>query len=163
MPGEIKKGRGALIGNAGEYAVMSELLRRGWIAALAPRNAPDFDIMATDREVDVRIPVKTKSAHYEAWQWMSKNDGTAIRHLGYPNDFFVLLDLRPETTRNDYYILPTETLSKILNDDFEVWKATPGVRGRPHDPAKKHRGLSVRKHKTQLEQYREAWHLLSHN
>jgi len=47
MSGKIKKGLGTLIGNAGEYYVMAELLKRDVIAALAPRNAPGFDILAT--------------------------------------------------------------------------------------------------------------------
>ena len=38
MPGKIKSGEGTLIGNAGEYYVVAELLRQGKIAALAPRN-----------------------------------------------------------------------------------------------------------------------------
>jgi hypothetical protein len=47
MKGRIKAGEGVLIGNAGEYYVVAELLKRGIIAALAPRNAPSFDILAT--------------------------------------------------------------------------------------------------------------------
>ena len=47
MAGRIKSGEGTLIGNAGEFYVAAELLKRGVIAALAPRNAPTFDILAT--------------------------------------------------------------------------------------------------------------------
>jgi len=38
----------ALIRPAGEHYVMSELLRRGYIAALAPRGVPNADIVVTD-------------------------------------------------------------------------------------------------------------------
>ena len=34
-----------IIGAAGEYHVLSQLLRRGWIAALAPDGAPNMDIL----------------------------------------------------------------------------------------------------------------------
>ena len=37
-----------IIGAAGEYHVLSQLLRRGWIAALAPDGAPNMDILVTD-------------------------------------------------------------------------------------------------------------------
>jgi hypothetical protein len=37
--GKIKAGEGTLIGNAGEYYVVAELLKRSVIAALALRNA----------------------------------------------------------------------------------------------------------------------------
>ncbi|MFP4642305.1 MAG: hypothetical protein ACLFPU_09060 [Dehalococcoidia bacterium] len=36
MTGRIKAGKGSLIGDAGEYYVMAELLKQGIIAALAP-------------------------------------------------------------------------------------------------------------------------------
>jgi hypothetical protein len=42
----------SLIGNAGEYYVVAELLKRGVIAALAPRNAPAFDILATRETIE---------------------------------------------------------------------------------------------------------------
>ena len=39
-----------LLGAAGEHYVMSELLRRGYIAALAPQGVPNADIVVTDVE-----------------------------------------------------------------------------------------------------------------
>jgi len=46
VTGPIKTGRGPLIGDAGEHFVVAELLRRGWLAALAPRNSTAFDAPA---------------------------------------------------------------------------------------------------------------------
>jgi hypothetical protein len=160
LPGNIKEGKGTLIGNAGEYGVMAELLKRGWIAALTPRNAPDFDIMATDGQSDVRIRVKTKSHKFDTWQWRAKKDGTVIKHASDTRDFVVLVDLREGTIRNDYYILPTHELSQRLIDDFAQWIATPGVRGQQHDPENQHRILSLRRYKERLEPNKEAWDLL---
>jgi hypothetical protein len=37
-----------LLGAAGEYYVMAELLRRGFIAALAPQGVPNSDIVVTN-------------------------------------------------------------------------------------------------------------------
>ncbi len=53
--GRIKAGLGTLIGNAGEFYVMAELLKRGVVAALAPRNAPGFDVLATKGSLTARI------------------------------------------------------------------------------------------------------------
>jgi hypothetical protein len=39
-----------LLGAAGEYHVIAELLRRGYIAALAPQGVPNADIVVTDIE-----------------------------------------------------------------------------------------------------------------
>jgi hypothetical protein len=156
LPGEIKAGRGTLIGNAGEYGVMAELLKRDWIAALAPRNARDFDIMATNGELDVHIRVKTKSAHYDGFHWAAKKDGTIIKGLG-KRDYTVLVDLHPGNERNDYYIVPTPELAKLLKDDFDLCVATPGKKGQPHDPHNRVIILSLGKHSERLESYKEAW------
>lgn len=64
MAGRIKSGEGTLIGNAGEFYVAAELLKRGVIAAPAPRNTPAFDILAAKGKKTVRVRVKTKSAEY---------------------------------------------------------------------------------------------------
>src|SRR3972149_5372159 len=77
MGGRIKRGEGTLIGDAGEFAVMSELLKQGVMAALAPRNAPWFDILATNGQKTVRIRVKTKSIEYDGWQWNVLKDDFA--------------------------------------------------------------------------------------
>jgi hypothetical protein len=39
----------AILGAAGEHYVMSRLLMRGMIAALAPVNAPNADIVVTNK------------------------------------------------------------------------------------------------------------------
>jgi len=64
MSGKIKAGEGGLIGNAGEFYVMAELLKRGVIAGLTPRNARAFDILATKDNKTVKIRVKTKSQEF---------------------------------------------------------------------------------------------------
>ena len=66
--GRIKAGEGSLIGNRGESYVVAELLKRVVIAALAPRNTPAFDILATKNDQTGRIRVKTKSKGYPNWQ-----------------------------------------------------------------------------------------------
>ena len=38
----------SLLGAAGEHYVLSQLLRRGYIAALAPQGVPNADIVITD-------------------------------------------------------------------------------------------------------------------
>jgi Holliday junction resolvase-like predicted endonuclease len=78
MAGRIKSGEGTLIGNAGEYFVVAELLKQGVIAALAPRNAPAFDILATNQDKTVRIRVKTKTEEYDVWQWSAKKMGASF-------------------------------------------------------------------------------------
>jgi hypothetical protein len=159
-PGKIKSGQGTLIGNAGEYYVTAELLKRGVIAALAPRNAPAFDILATKLDKTVRIRVKTKSAEYDAWQWMAKKDGIIFRHLHPEDDFTVLVNLTSETRDMEYFVIPTQALNQWLADDFETWVNTPGKNGRPHATDSAKRNLRYRKFAERLAPYKSKWELL---
>src|SRR4030042_4746474 len=160
MPGRIKSGEGTLIGNAGEFYVAAELLKRGIIAALTPRNAPAFDILATNGGKTVRVRVKTKSAEYTDWQWLTKKDGSIFRDLSNNGDFTVLVNLTPETKDLAFYVLPTALLHQWLADDFDAWVKAPPKRDKPHDLKNKKRHLSYPKFTTQLAPYLNNWEIL---
>ena len=160
MKGRIKAGEGALIGNAGEYYVMAELLKRGIIAALAPRNAPSFDILATRKNQTVKIRVKTKSQEYPIWQYSAKKDGSIFRDLSKHRDFTVLVDLAVATKDLKFYIVSTYRINKWLNKDFEDWVNTPGKNNRPHNPENKKRNLSQEKYAQELGKCLDKWEKL---
>ena len=158
--GRIKAGEGTLIGNAGEYYVVAELLKRGIIAALAPRNAPAFDVLATKGHYTARIRVKTKSEQFDSWRWSAKPDGTIFRDLHDASDFTVLVNLTRETKDLAFFIVPTRLVHQWLVTRFTAWVNKPGKNGRPHNPANRIRGLSYRGHAELLESHRDAWNLL---
>ena len=160
MKGRIKAGEGALIGNAGEYYVMAELLKRGIIAALAPRNAPSFDILATRGNRTVRIRVKTKSQEYPIWQYSVKKDGSIFRDLSEDEDFTFLVDLAMETKDLKFYIVPTCRINVLLKKDFEEWVNTPGKNNQLHNPENKKRNLSQEKYAQELSKYLNQWEKL---
>lgn len=156
-PGKIKAGQGTLIGNAGEYYVMAELLKRGVVAGLMPRNAPSFDILATSGDRTVRIRVKTKSAQYDNWRWIVKKDKTLFRELSRNGDFTVLVNPADDTKDLEFFVVPTHVLSKWLCDGFEEWRSTPGKNGRQRDPENPMRALYFSHEAKRLEPYRNAW------
>lgn len=158
--GRIKAGEGALIGNAGEFYVVAELLKRGLIAALVPRNTPAFDVLATRGGQTARIRVKTKTEDYDVWQWVAKKDGTIFRALSDECDFSVLVNLAMESNDLRFYVVPTATVDKWLKDDFANWLDTPGKNGRAHSPANTKRHLSEKKRSVDLARYLGAWDLL---
>lgn len=160
MSGKIKAGKGTLIGNAGEYYVMAELLKRDVIAALAPRNAPSFDILATSDGKTARIRVKTKSQGQDPWQYMLKKDGSIFRDLQLQGDFTVFVELTMSTAELAFYVVPTSVVNDWLIADFDEWVRTPGKGGRPHDSTTRQRHLSFRKWKDSLAPYLEAWESL---
>jgi hypothetical protein len=160
MAGRIKSGQGMLIGNAGEHYVVAELLKRGIIAALAPRNAPAFDILALHETKTAQIRVKTKTEEYDIWQWSVKKDGTIFRGLTNSNDFTILVNLTDDHHQMDYFIVPTYLLDSWLDQDFQTWLRTPGKLGQPHNPTNPKRNLSYQDYQEQLEPYRNNWPIL---
>jgi hypothetical protein len=160
LKGRIKAGEGTLIGNAGEYYVVAELLKRGIVASLAPRNAPGFDVLATKGHFTTRIRVKTKSEQYNDWQWMAKVDGTIFRDLLTTSDFTALVNLTQRTCDMAFFIVPTSRVHDWLVSDFNRWVATPGKNGRQHDPTNRKRHLGYREHAQDLESYRDRWDIL---
>jgi hypothetical protein len=159
MQGRIKAGEGTLIGNAGEFYVAAELLKRGIIAALAPRNAHSLDIVAAKGTRTARIRVKTKSENYDDWQWSIKKDGSIFRDISLSGDFTVLVNLTAHTKDMAYFVVPTHVLNKWLTDDYDTWVSTPGRNGRPHNPSNKKRHLTYSRHEQDLKPYQGdgAW------
>jgi len=158
--GKIKEGLGTLIGNAGEHLVMAELLKRGIIAALAPRNSPAFDILATNHKKTVNIRVKTKSGEIDAWQWSIKKNGKVFNYLKKEDDFSVLVDLTSDIKDTDFFIIPTYEIDKWMTDDFNNWVHTPGKKGQQRNPDNKKRTLLASKISAQLGGYKNNWDIL---
>jgi hypothetical protein len=161
--GRIKQGQGTVIGNAGEYLVVGELLKRGVIAAPAPRNSPGFDVLATNGASSVNIRVKTKTEAADSWVWICKKDEqkTIFKNLRDSGAFTVLVDLKDAQTPPEYYVFPTGKLNDRLVSIHNYWLNQPSKRGKPHDPSNRMRRIGFSPHhKDWLEQHRGAWHLI---
>lgn len=159
--GKIKEGKGAIIANAGEYLVVGELLKRGVVAAPAPRNNPGFDILATTGTKSINIRVKTKSEDAKSWVWMCKKDGTIFSNLGCGLDYTVLVDLKDENTQPEYCVLPTFVLDRELKEIFERWLQSEPKRGKPHNPKNPMRRIGDSEHQQEwLAGWKGAWSLI---
>src|SRR5712692_8601169 len=106
--GDVKAGRSTLIGAAGEYFVMGELLRRGWLAGLTPRGARDFDIIATQGTRVIHVRVKTKTADAKIFRWNRKPEGCVFRSPIQSYDFSILVDLKSRDEPPDYFVARTD-------------------------------------------------------
>jgi hypothetical protein len=62
-----KRKSGIPTGNAGEYFVMGELLRRGFDAQLADRNTKDYDVLVGHSKEPVLRKVQVKSVRAQPW------------------------------------------------------------------------------------------------
>ena len=146
------------IGNAGEYYVMAELLRRGIVAALAPRNLPEVDILATKGGQTVRIRVKTRQAEKaKNWVWSVKvpkwtgltreeciEEGTKLtpfKNVGETGDYCVLVGIGDKA---EFYIVPTVQVEAILQKNYRCWAHELGRGGREHSVRNYERRLEPR-------------------
>jgi len=62
-----KRKSGVPTGNAGEYFVMGELLRRGFDAQLADRNTKSYDLLVGRREEPTLRKVQVKTVRVQPW------------------------------------------------------------------------------------------------
>jgi hypothetical protein len=118
--GDIKAGNSAIIGAAGEYFVMAELLKRGRLAGLAPRGTRDFDIIATKSGSTIHVRVKTKTADSKLFRWNRRLDDRVFRVPLSEKDFCVLVDIGGESPT--YFVIPTELVEGKLQQNWDEWR-----------------------------------------
>jgi len=159
---EQLSGKHVFTGNTGEYLVVGELLRRGIVAALAPRNTPDFDVLATRGDRSANIRVKTKSPASKSWVWRKHADGSVFGPVVARNDFLAVVDLPKPPESPKYFIVTTKEMDALLTVAFENWKTTPGMNGKPHsaDNWERRFGYEATHHK-QLGQHENDWQVIT--
>ncbi|WP_181704459.1 hypothetical protein [Chthonobacter albigriseus] len=150
---------------------MSELLRRGFIAALAPIGVPNADIVVTDLEgsrlCSVQVKTRRELGSDGGWHMGEKHERIRGERLFYAFvDFGKALDEHPVV-----YVVPSSVVADVIRDSHQVWLSTPGKKGqqrkdgpfrrflpdytRVYGPGHRQYGPGW------LEQYRNAWHLLA--
>lgn len=157
----------SLTGAAGEHYVMSELLRRNYIAALAPAGVPDCDIIVTDlggkHLCAVQVKTRNNTGADRGWHMGIKHEGLQRATLFYCFvDFAMGKDCGPFT-----YVVPAAVVAKALAETHQAWISQPGKKGQQRKDGNMRRFLPSYAHLSMgcyeegwLEQYREAWHLL---
>ncbi|MBR5767375.1 MAG: aspartate ammonia-lyase [Clostridia bacterium] len=116
------------IGNCGEYFVAAELERRGFSVAVPMSNTELFDILAFNRTTHEQwaIQVKTTSREKSEWPLNRKNEDIVGDRIIY---VFVKLN---DINMPQYYIVPSEDVSKKIKKIHQDWLNTPGRKGQPH-------------------------------
>ena len=155
----------SLLGAAGEHYVMSQLSRRGLIAALAPLGVPTADIVVTDdignRACAVQVKTRRQLGSDGGWHMKAKHEdirGTSLFYvfLSFPNDVGALPDA---------FVVPSAVVADVLYISHQTWLARPGRKGQPHKDGEMRRFLPDYSHldltdtygPTWLEPYRDAW------
>jgi hypothetical protein len=149
---------------------MTELLRRGYIAALAPQGVPNADIVVTDIEGQrlCSIQVKTRRDIGADGGWHMKPKHGTIRG---DRMFYCFVDFgKTAEDRPLVYVLPSAIVAEAVSTSHSKWLETPGIKGQPHKDSQVRRLLPDYTRvfgsannpypKGWLDTYRDAWHLL---
>ena len=158
----------SLLGAAGEHYVMSQLLRRGLIAALAPVGVPTADIVITDDvgERACALQVKTRRDIGSDGGWHMKAKHETIRGSSL---FYVFLSFPNDQSRlPDAFVVPSRVVADALHKAHRAWLARPGRGGVLHKdgdmrrflPDYSREGLADEFGPGWLNRYRDAWTLL---
>ena len=156
----------SIIGATGEHHVLVQLLRRGWIASLAPYGAQNVDILVTDKnsKKQCTIQVKTRRGGIRkgsGWPMNPKHETIIADAL-----FYVFVDIGKQPTNPIIsYILPSKVVADCIRCCHQVWLATPGKGGRPHKDSKSRKLYLdysfikpiTEEGKTIIDQYRDGW------
>lgn len=163
--------KSTLLGAAGEYYVMCQLLRRDLIAALAPAGVPNADIVVTDEIGDrlSAIQVKTRRAIGSdgGWHMKSKHENIVSPSLFYAFvDFGKTLDAVPAC-----FIVPSGVVADVVKVSHATWLSQPGKSGQQRKdgdirrflPNYERVGLDIGYGPGWLEPYRENWRIIAAN
>ena len=112
--------------------MLSQLLRRGWIAALAPDGAPNMDILVTDennqRLCAIQVKTRRDIRRGKGWIMNRKYETPIVDDL-----FYVFVDVgKQPSDLTTCYILPSKAVADCIRLCHRVWLDTPGRGGRPH-------------------------------
>jgi hypothetical protein len=149
---------------------MSELLRRGYIAALAPQGVPNTDIVVTDIDGTrlCSIQVKTRrSGSNGGWIMSAKHERLRGERLFYCFvDFQNVADQKPLV-----FIVPATVVADVLSASHRTWLGTPGRAGQIHKDSPIRQFLPSYSHiflkephsyaEGWLDCYRDNWNILS--
>jgi len=157
-----------MLGAAGEHYVMCQLLRRGYIAALAPAGVPNADIIVTDEIGDRLCAVQVKSRVDKGvdggWHMKAKHESIVSETL-----FYAFVDFGTDLTSAPVsFIVPSAIVAEVVRHSHQLWLSLPGQRGQQRKDGELRRflpdydrvKLPFGRGPGWLNQYREQWQLL---
>ncbi|MBA7490107.1 hypothetical protein ES702_00641 [subsurface metagenome] len=150
----------------GEYLVCAELCRRGLLATTFTGNVPEFDILATDKDLQT-IPIQVKGNAKGDWMLNGRkflnihyNEKTEIQTIVEKRNFkkskliYIFVKIMGQGT-DEFYIVRLQDLQKIIFENYDEYLKKHGGR-RPKNPKSMNTAILL-KH---LSGYRDNWQLL---
>ena len=135
---------------AGEYAVASEICRRGIYAQITLGNLKRTDLLIFNSETEKMIRVEVKSKKKNVWP--------AVKGMKDENCFLILVDFSKKelTERPDFYIVDSQDWKDYL-DEFIIPDKKFKELKEEHIPVwqDNFKGAAIKP--TQVEKYKEKW------
>lgn len=108
---------------------MSQLLRRGFIAALAPVGVPNCDIVVTDdigdRLCAIQVKTRVDKGSDGGWHMSMKHESIYSSTL-----FYVFVDFGKSLEDLPIcFVVPSDTVAKTVRDAHQFWLGAPGKKG----------------------------------
>ena len=146
--------------SSSQFFIAGELCRRNLVAVVTMGNCPNTDILCSNKE-------GTAFAHIQVKTFVPGNRTCSVgrkaeRNFG-KNFFWVLGGIpTPESgSKFIYYVIPSNEMSKNVNENHRVWLNTPGKKGQAHDSSNTVRTVALppRKHENgwDLSVYLNRW------
>jgi hypothetical protein len=117
------------VGEVGEHWVLYRLIREGYTAVLAPKNADAVDILAADKHGRAfSIQVKTKT-NARGWRLDQKDESRSDPRL-----FYCLVDLGKNCDREppEAYVVPSRLALRFVKHAHAGWLTMTKANGDPH-------------------------------
>jgi hypothetical protein len=119
----------SLIGPAGEYHCLAQLLARGYLATPAPPATPEADILvlSLDGAIAATIQVKTRTRGGDrGWMMNAKHEKIIRPHL-----FYAFVDFE-QSASPLVFVIHSSVVADVLRRDHEAWLAALGANGQQH-------------------------------
>lgn len=116
------------IGNAGEYYIAAVLSARNFVTTITLGRNEKYDILAVNPKGSaVKISVKAALQNTKRFMLTSKADTERDKDL-----FYAFVALKEFKEEPDFWIVPSDIISKVVSIAHKKWFKTPGKHGRHH-------------------------------
>ncbi|MBP1920420.1 hypothetical protein [Youngiibacter multivorans] len=142
-------------GIAGEYFVVAELTRRGFVASLTSKNTKGIDILGSDKRGHQMFAIQVKTSNNEK-QLTWKMSKSAERNYS-KNLYYVFVNMN-NGNQPKYFIVPSSYVAYRVKQDYDEWYITPRKDGMQHKETSMRTFSFV--DQDEANQYLDAWYLL---
>ena len=126
----------SLTGAAGEHLVMSRLLSRGYIAALAPQGVLNFDIVISSPAGDQLCAFQVKTSWAKGgdrgWHMNEKHEKIVADRI-----FYAFVDLGKDAEQTPcVYVVPSKVVADAVQRSYKQWIKGLGKHGQVRNKTK---------------------------